>query len=121
MKTKNKPGLFHQYKWLVLAISFIPLLTFTKCRNYDAFPPGNSTQSGNEVDLQNTSFNPAALTVPAGTTVRWINKDAVPHTVTSDQSLFDSGNMNPNAVFEYKFNNAGTYNYHCNYHLPYMV
>jgi plastocyanin len=121
MKIMDKPGSFHQYKWLVLTICFISVLTITKCRKYDAFPPTNSAQPANEVDLQNTSFNPAELTVSVGTTVRWVNKDAVPHTVTSDQGLFDSGNMNPNDVYEFRFNNAGTYSYHCNYHLPYMV
>jgi plastocyanin len=120
MQIKNKIRLC-QYKCFVLTMVIVSLFAFTKCRSYDAFPPANGTQPVNEVDLQNTSFNPAELTVSIGTTVRWVNKDAVPHTVTSDQGVFDSGNMNTNDVFEFTFNNAGTYNYHCNYHLPYMV
>src|SRR5437879_13712275 len=36
-----------------------------------------------EVKIDNFTFGPAALTVPVGTTVTWINKDDIPHTVVS--------------------------------------
>src|SRR5439155_19820972 len=37
----------------------------------------------NEVTIDNFSFLPQTLTVPAGTTVTWINRDDVPHTVVT--------------------------------------
>ena len=46
------------------------------------------------VTIQNFAFTPAAITVAAGTTVTWTNKDAATHTVTSnagDPAAFDSG------------------------------
>src|SRR5258708_4008529 len=39
--------------------------------------------AGNAVSILNFAFAPAALTVKAGTTVTWTNKDADSHTVTS--------------------------------------
>lgn len=34
-----------------------------------------------EIKIDNFSFGPATMTIPAGTTVNWINHDDVPHTV----------------------------------------
>jgi len=34
--------------------------------------------------IDNFSFGPANITIPAGTTVTWTNNDDVPHVVTSD-------------------------------------
>jgi|SRR6516225_2998835 plastocyanin len=48
---------------------------------------GSTTQQGQEqtveVKIDNFSFSPAILTVAAGTTVTWINRDDIPHTVVS--------------------------------------
>ena len=41
-----------------------------------------------EVKIDNFSFTPATITVPAGTTVRWTNRDDIPHTVVSDDQKF---------------------------------
>ena len=89
----------------------LPLLLFfiiTSCTSNE--PPAN------EVYIKGMAFTPTTLTVSAGTTVKWTNKDAVNHTVTSDTGAFDSGNVAPNATFSFKFITAGTYNYHCSIH-----
>jgi plastocyanin len=62
------------------------------------------------------AFSPSTLTVTAGTTVTWTNKDGVPHTVTSDNGLFDSGSISNNGTYSHKFETAGTYPYHCSIH-----
>jgi plastocyanin len=70
----------------------------------------------NEVFIQSMAFNPATITVAAGTTIKWTNKDAVAHTVTSDTGLFDSGNIGNNGIYSRTFPTAGTYQYHCAIH-----
>ena len=70
----------------------------------------------NTVIIQNFAFSPNNLTVKAGTTVTWINKDSTTHTVTSDNGTFDSGNLNSGANYTYTFNKTGTYPYHCSIH-----
>jgi plastocyanin len=70
----------------------------------------------NEVVLSGLSYNPASLTVSLGTKVTWINNESVTHTVTSDSSLFDSGDMIKGNSFTYTFNKAGTFGYHCKFH-----
>jgi plastocyanin len=78
---------------------------------------GNSAGPGaNEVFIQDMAFNPATITVTAGTTIKWTNKDGYAHTVTSDNNLFNSGNIGTNGTFSFTFATAGTYKYHCAIH-----
>jgi plastocyanin len=66
--------------------------------------------------LANFAFSPATLNIQVGTMVSWTNNDSTTHTVTSDNGIFDSGNLAPNATFSYTFNTAGTFAYHCAIH-----
>jgi len=75
-----------------------------------------NTQVATEVFIQGMAFSPVTLTVTTGTTVKWTNKDGMTHTVTSDNALFDSGNIATNGVYSYPFANAGTFTYHCSIH-----
>ena len=65
-------------------------------------------------------FAPTSLTVKAGSTVTWTNKDDEPHTVVSDAGLFRSGAMDTNESFSFRFDRPGTYHYVCSIH-PRMV
>ncbi len=68
------------------------------------------------VDISGMAF-PTTTTVKMGTTVVWNNKDAMAHTVTSDDgSSFSSGNLASGASFSYLAKTAGSFPYHCNYH-----
>jgi plastocyanin len=79
----------------------------------------NATQASAlsaEVKIDNFSFSPAALTVAAGTTVTWINRDDIPHTVVSDDHVFKSKVLDTDEKFSYTFNKPGTYPYFCSVH-----
>ena len=65
-------------------------------------------------------FAPTALTVKAGSTVTWTNKDDEPHTVVSDSGVFRSGALDTNESFSFRFDKPGTYHYACSIH-PRMV
>ena len=77
---------------------------------------GGGNQGPNEVWMQSNSFSPQNLTVNAGTTVVWTNKDGTAHTVTSDTGVFGSGNLGNNATFSFMFATAGSFQYHCTLH-----
>jgi plastocyanin len=80
-------------------------------------PTGTGTGPGiNEVWIQGSAFNPDKITVTAGTTITWTNKDGAVHTVTSDNGLFDSGSIAVNGTFTQKFSTAGIFLYHCKVH-----
>jgi plastocyanin len=78
---------------------------------------GNGEPGANEVWIQNMAYTPATISVSAGTTITWTNKDGVAHTVTSDTGLFDSGNISTNGTYSHTFDTAGTYTYHCTIHI----
>lgn len=75
-------------------------------------------------------YNPSPINVPLGATVKWINNDSLPHTVTEggvatsysptrDKNKFDSGIFGPGQTFEHPFNQPGTVKYYCTIH-PFM-
>lgn len=75
----------------------------------------------NAVNMFIYEFMPMEFTVPAGTTVTWINNDESEHTVTAGDGSFDSGNImtanvQPGASFSFTFTEPGTYEYVCTIH-----
>ncbi len=73
-------------------------------------------QAGQEyrVEIQNYAFTPQILTVKVGTTVTWVNRDAVQHTV--DWGDVESSALNTGDSFQYTFLTPGTYSYYCSLH-----
>lgn len=70
-----------------------------------------------QITIDNFSFGPAALTVPAGTTVIWVNRDDVPHTVvTVEGKDFKSPVLDTDEQFRYMFAKPGIYTYFCSVH-----
>jgi plastocyanin len=76
--------------------------------------------SPGQVVIKDFMFVPATLTVKAGTTVTWANKDEEPHTVFSDTGLFRSGAIDTGEAFSFRFDTPGTYHFLCTIH-PQML
>jgi plastocyanin len=76
----------------------------------------NTDQPSVEVKIDNFTFGPQTITVPAGTTVTWTNKDDIPHTSVSTEGLFKSKVLDTDEKFSYTFTKAGTYTYYCSVH-----
>jgi plastocyanin len=68
---------------------------------------------GPAVLAQNLQFTPNVLTIPAGTTLTWINGDPFQHTVTADDGTFDSGLVDAGQAFSLLFPDPGVYAYYC--------
>jgi plastocyanin len=68
------------------------------------------------VKIDNFSFGPAAITVPVGTTVTWINRDDIPHTVVSTEKVFKSKVLDTDEKFSFTFTKPGEYPYFCSIH-----
>ena len=69
-----------------------------------------------EVKVDNFSFSPQTITITAGTTVIWTNRDDIPHTVVSDDKVFKSKVLDTDEKFTYTFDKAGTFPYFCSVH-----
>jgi len=86
-------------------------------RPYFAAGSANKFPSGAAVKIDNFSFGPEAIIIPAGTTVTWTNMDDVPHVVSSDDNkIFKSQALDTNDRFSFTFTKHGTYNYYCAIH-----
>ena len=70
------------------------------------------------VAIVDFAFEPATLSVEAGTTVVWTNTGQAPHTVTG--SFADSGTLDAGATFRHTFDQEGAFDYVCSFH-PQMV
>jgi amicyanin len=74
-----------------------------------------------QVKIDNFSFTPPSLTVPAGATVTWVNQDDVPHNIVSSEGkTLKSPVIDTDEKFSYTFTKAGTYPYYCGIH-PRMI
>jgi plastocyanin len=73
-------------------------------------------QSPNDIYMSSGKFSPASITVSAGTTINWINRESVTHSVVSDNKLFSSGNIGKNMNYSHTFSTAGTFPYRCLFH-----
>jgi plastocyanin len=73
------------------------------------------------ISIDNFTFAPAMLTVKAGSTVTWVNKDDIPHGIASATGAFTKSNaLDTDDTFSFTFTTPGTYQYFCYLH-PRMV
>jgi plastocyanin len=71
---------------------------------------------GDQVTIDGFAFEPGSLTVTAGTTVTWTNRDEEPHTVAASDGSFHSPGMGTGGTFTHTFAAAGTFDYVCSIH-----
>jgi plastocyanin len=71
------------------------------------------------VSIDNFSFSPKEITVAKGTTVKWVNRDDVPHTVVSG-GVFRSKALDTDDSYTFTFTDAGSFSYFCSVH-PVMI
>ena len=98
--------------WLAVSLAL-----FTVAFTYSH---GSGAQSApadaNEIVIQNFSFEPATLTVKAGTKVTWVNRDEEPHTATATDKRFNSKTLENGDTFSTELTQPGTYKYYCALH-----
>jgi amicyanin len=73
------------------------------------------------VSIDNFTFNPPTLTVKAGTTVTWTNKDDIPHGIAATGNAIKRSNaLDTDDKYSFTFTTPGTYQYFCYIH-PHMT
>lgn len=69
------------------------------------------------VDIKDFAYGPDPIEIPAGATVTWTNRDAVPHTATAvDRAVLQSGTLNQGDSYSLTFAEPGTFDYFCEFH-----
>jgi amicyanin len=96
-----------------ISIAGALLLMASSCFAVEA-AAANQTVS---VNIENMLFDPVevAVVVP-GTTVTWVNKDVMPHTVVDTNKSFRSKILAKEDKFSFTFTSPGDYNYFCSVH-----
>ena len=69
-----------------------------------------------EVDMRDNRFEEKNLTIPAGTTVTWVNVGRNMHSVASYDGLFGSSQIPAGESYAFTFDTPGTYKYICKHH-----
>ena len=102
--------------------------TLTPLPEVTPTPTAEPSPVPSSFDANMKNFSHQDVTVRAGTTVVWTNRDPVQHTVTSGSpsdpdagSLFDSGSSQADWVvqgetYSFTFNEAGVFPYYCRIH-----
>ena len=88
----------------------------TACTLYGIGPGAVAGGTVHTVVIDGMLFIPAELTVKRGDTVRWLNKDAFPHTATSQAKGFDSRDIAPGGSWKFVAAKPGSYPYLCTLH-----
>ena len=81
---------------------------------------GGAGGATTQVALQNFQIVPATVTIKAGDSITWTNKDSTTHRLVGDKNEFDSGDIAAGATFAFTFKTAGAVAYHCSIH-PSMI
>ena len=75
-----------------------------------------SKAAATDVKIDNFTYGPSEVKIPAGATVTWTNRDDIPHTVVSSDKVFKSKVMDTDEKYSFTFQTAGTYTYFCSIH-----
>ncbi len=122
---------------LVVALAVAGIIFYLASRPQESLAPGGAVTEEQEsgaaagetsgtaqkgifgtilIDIKGFNFAEDEVVIKAGTKIVWVNRDAAPHTVTSDTGVFDSKTLLKGQSFEYVFNQRGDYKYHCGIH-----
>jgi amicyanin len=82
--------------------------------------PVEAQNAPSAVAIDNFTFNPQQLTIKAGTTVTWTNKDDIPHAIAAVNRQFKSKAWDTDDAYSFTFATPGTYEYFCSLH-PHMT
>ncbi len=96
------------------------VLAFYGCAQYEQTADGTGADEPETADegivtvsMENIQFVPATVEISPGDTVKWVNNDGFPHTVTG---FGVDVNVQPGEPFTHTFNEKGTFDYECTIH-----
>ncbi len=86
------------------------------CALLAAALPAAAQNATATIEIKDFDFHPKNVTIAAGGSVTWKNRDGEPHTVTSTDGLFRSGALDQDESFTHQFDRPGIYTYLCSVH-----
>jgi plastocyanin len=82
------------------------------------WPASDASAATHQISIKSYAYGSGSMTISAGDTVTWTNKDDVPHdvVVTSGPVSFRSPMLTKGKSWSYTFGKAGHYSYTCSVH-----
>ena len=68
------------------------------------------------VEINGFDFVPRDLTVPAGVTITWVNRDSAPHDATESSGAWSTTRLKQGQRASLRFEEPGTFEYRCSIH-----
>ena len=102
----------------IVACAALLLMLVVLAPEVAARPAGDGptgTTSRVRVRIVDNAFRPGRVTVDRGTVVKWVNRDNITHTTTSNSGLWDRS-LFPGDSFRRRFRQRGRFRYHCTIH-----
>jgi plastocyanin len=95
-------------RWMTTAFALMLLMAAGGCGSSSPTAPTSTVNA----TITNSGFTPNSISISAGSTVVWTNKDAAAHAVIADGGAFSSGAIAPDGQYSYMFPSAGSFAYH---------
>lgn len=105
-------GFFSNYKiggTIDEASMFAPLAEKDEAISIDY---DKALEAATVVTITDSGYSPAAVTVKAGTAVKFLNNGSIKHTVSDDAGNWGTGTLNPGENFSKYFKEAGSFTFH---------
>ena len=99
---------------------FLVLMLFTMIGILMPLSLSSAEDIKNTIAIDNFTFSPAELKVAVGTTVTWINRDDIPHSIVDKEKKFRSKALDTDGSYSFTFTSAGSFDYFCGLH-PHMT
>lgn len=74
----------------------------------------NTQPATRTIDISDFSFQPSTITISAGDTLIWTNRDSAPHSIAGPG--ITSPTIAPNSTYKQKFTEPGSVDYACGIH-----
>jgi plastocyanin len=68
------------------------------------------------IEIKGAEFVPATITLSAGDSITWINRDIVPHTATATDESWDTGILQTGQQYTQRFESVASGDYFCRLH-----
>jgi plastocyanin len=119
MHVVNLKARLNMKSFVLAVLSLLVVPAAMAMANKPLDTPKVSAQPKATVKIHNFKFTPAVLKIGVGETVKFINEDEEPHTVTAQDGAFDSKAMDTDQSWTHTFTQNGTFAYICAIH-PFM-
>lgn len=102
----------------VRSFAIVPLVSGFALLLSSVGPPAAATPKSatHTIVIDSLRFDPQDLTVKAGDTIIWTNRDPFPHTATAEGKQFDSHAIEPGRSWTVTAKKAAVISYGCTYH-----